>query len=104
MFLGWTQYLASKLGIRRYVFSPSGSLGLSVINSMFRVLPDPANDNTPILFPDIPNSPMFPWWQLSPICRSYVEGNPAMEFARDAMCANLVSWGVVINSFTELDI
>lgn len=26
-----------------------------------------------------------------------------MEFARDAMCANLVSWGVVINSFTELD-
>lgn len=106
LFLGWTNHLAGQLGIRRYVFSPSGALGLSVINSLWRYFPkrdDPTNENSLISFPNISTSPTFPWWQLSSIYRSYIKGDPTWEFVKDGLCANMASWGVVINSFTELD-
>ncbi|CAI9266868.1 unnamed protein product [Lactuca saligna] len=106
LFLGWTHNLASQLGIHRYVFSPTGALGLSVINSLWRYLPkrdDPTNVNALISFPNIPNCPTFPWWQVSPVYRSYVEGDPTTEFVKDGLRANMASWGVIINSFRELD-
>ncbi|KAD6119233.1 hypothetical protein E3N88_10504 [Mikania micrantha] len=105
-FLGWTNRLAGELGIRRYTFSPSGALALSVIFSLWRDQPrriDQENENEAIKFPNIPNSPEYPWWQLSPIYRSYVEGDPASEFIKDGFLADIASWGVVINSFTELE-
>ncbi|KAI3684990.1 hypothetical protein L6452_34220 [Arctium lappa] len=106
LFLGWTNHLAGELGIRRYVFSPTGALGLSVINSLWCYFPkrdDPTNENSLISFPNISNSLTFPWWQLSSIYRSYVKGDPTWEFVKDGLCANMASWGVVVNSFTELD-
>ncbi|KVH98489.1 UDP-glycosyltransferase 89B2 [Cynara cardunculus var. scolymus] len=106
MFLGWTHHLACHLGIRRYMFSPSGAFALSVIYSLWRYLPkrnDPENENEEISFPKIPNSPKYPWWQLSPLYRTYKEGDPTTEFIKDGLFANMVSWGVVINSFTELE-
>lgn len=105
-FLGWTHRLAGDLGIRRYCFSPSGAFALSVILSLWRHLPkrlDPQNPNEIINFPKIPNSPKYPWWQLSPVYRSYVEGDPVSEFIKDGFSGNLASWGIVINSFTELE-
>ncbi|KAK9278555.1 hypothetical protein L1049_028127 [Liquidambar formosana] len=56
-----------------------------------------------ISFPDIPNSPKYPWWQISPVYRSYVEGDPISEFIKDGFRANMASWGLVINSFTGLE-
>ncbi|CAH1442906.1 unnamed protein product [Lactuca virosa] len=106
MFLGWTHHLACQLGIRRYTFSPSGALALSVIFSLWRYPPkraEPQNENEMIRFPKIPNSPEYPWWQLSPIYRSYVEGDPTSEFIKDGLSANMASWGIVINSFSELE-
>ncbi|KAI3762726.1 hypothetical protein L1987_53167 [Smallanthus sonchifolius] len=41
--------------------------------------------------------------QLSPIYRSYVEGDPESEFIKEGFLANIASWGIVINSFTELE-
>ncbi|GFY86909.1 UDP-glucosyl transferase 89B1 [Actinidia rufa] len=82
MFLGWTLYLR----IRRYVFSPSRALALSVIYSLWRDLPerdDITDEDTPISFPEIPNSPIYPWSKLSTVYRSYVEGDPASEFIKD---------------------
>lgn len=106
MFLGWTHHLACQLGIPRYTFSPSGALALSVILSLWRYPPkraDPRNENEMIRFPKVPNSPEYPWWQLSPVYRSYVEGDPTSEFIKDGLLANFASWGIVINSFTELE-
>nr|Q6VAA5.1 RecName: Full=UDP-glycosyltransferase 89B2 [Stevia rebaudiana]AAR06921.1 UDP-glycosyltransferase 89B2 [Stevia rebaudiana] len=105
-FLGWTHHLAVELGIRRYTFSPSGALALSVIFSLWRYQPkriDVENEKEAIKFPKIPNSPEYPWWQLSPIYRSYVEGDPDSEFIKDGFLADIASWGIVINSFTELE-
>nr|BEP30495.1 UDP-glycosyltransferase [Dahlia pinnata] len=105
-FLGWTHHLAGELGIRRYTFSPSGALALSVIYSLWKYQPKRVNlenENEVIKFPEIPNSPEYPWWQLSPIYRSYVEGDPESEFIKEGFLGNIASWGLVINSFTELE-
>ncbi|GMH17512.1 hypothetical protein Nepgr_019353 [Nepenthes gracilis] len=106
MFLGWTHRLASQLGIKRIVFSPSGALALSVIYSLWRDFPrraDERDDNAEVSFDKIPGSPKYPWWQLSPVYRSYVAGDPDSEFIKDGMKKNLESWGLVINSFSELE-
>ncbi|KAM3380867.1 UDP-glycosyltransferase 89B2 [Capsicum galapagoense] len=106
MFLGFTHEIATVLGIPRYVFSPSGALALSAVYSLWREMPkrnDPNNDNEIFEFPDIPNCPKFPWWQISPIFRSYVEGNPSSEFIKDCFRADIASYGLILNTFTELE-
>ncbi|XVF08880.1 hypothetical protein REPUB_Repub07fG0042400 [Reevesia pubescens] len=63
MFLGWTQRLASRLGVKRIVFSPSGAMALSVLYSLWMDLPklDDPNDQTAVVsFDKIPNSPKVP--------------------------------------------
>ncbi|KAB1212777.1 UDP-glycosyltransferase 89B1 [Morella rubra] len=106
MFLGWTHRLACELGIRRIVFSPSGAMALSVIYALWRDLPkrkNPDDQNEIISFPNIPSFPKYPWWQLSPVYRRYVEGDPVMEFIKDGLLADVESWGLVVNSFSELE-
>ncbi|XP_076907702.1 UDP-glycosyltransferase 89B2-like [Bidens hawaiensis] len=106
LFLGWTNRLARELGIRRYTFSPSGAFGLSVIYSLWKNQPKRVNcedGNEVVKFPEIPNSPEFPWWQVSPVYRSYVQGDPESEFIKDGFLENLASWGLVINSFIDLE-
>ncbi|GAB2280813.1 hypothetical protein Dimus_015436 [Dionaea muscipula] len=105
MFLGWTHRLAFQLGIKRVVFSPSGALALSVIYSLWRDHPKQPDDNDDgvVSFSKIPGSPKYPWRQLSQIFRSHVEGDVDCEFIKDGFSANLESWGLVINSFTELE-
>ncbi|XP_071685554.1 UDP-glycosyltransferase 89B2-like [Rutidosis leptorrhynchoides] len=105
-FLGWTHRLAVELGVRRYCFSPSGALALSIIFYMWRYQPkrvDTQNENEVIKFTKIPNLPEYPWWQLSPIYRSYSEGDETSVFIKDGFLDDIASWGVVINSFTELE-
>ncbi|KAK1407386.1 hypothetical protein QVD17_39001 [Tagetes erecta] len=70
-FLGWTNDLATNLGIRRVVFSPSGALGYSIFHKLWRevldinALNDDGDENIMLSFPDIPSSPQLTWWQLS---------------------------------------
>ncbi|CAN4086213.1 unnamed protein product [Withania somnifera] len=106
MFLGFTHEIATQLGIRRYVFSPSGALALSLVYALWRDVPtrkDPNDDDEIFEFNNIPNSPKFPWWQLSPIFRSYVEGDPNSEFIRKGFLADIASYGLILNTFTELE-
>ncbi|MCL7023308.1 hypothetical protein MKW94_020361 [Papaver nudicaule] len=115
-FLGWTQNLASQLGIRRIVFCPSGALTLSIFSSLWRDLPTPAYDgnnsgedhtNALVSFPKVPGCPTYPWWQLSPLYRDYVNGGSSnsgdLELVRREFLANVESWGMVFNSFQELE-
>ncbi|KAI3820922.1 hypothetical protein L1987_08476 [Smallanthus sonchifolius] len=83
-FLGWTNDLASHLGVR-HMFSPSGALGYSIFHMLWRdaseinALNDDRDESFMLSFPDIPNSPELPWWQLSPLWRSYKKGEPGLE-------------------------
>lgn len=102
MFLGWTNHLASQLNIRRIVFSPSGAMALSVIYSLWLDMPK-RNQNELVSFSRIPNCPQCPWLQISTLYRTYLEGGTDSEFIKDSLCANQASWGLVVNSFTELE-
>ncbi|KAJ4960653.1 hypothetical protein NE237_020563 [Protea cynaroides] len=106
MFLGWTHHLACQLNIPRIVFSPSGAIFASLMNCLWRDTPqrDDANDpDFPISFPTIPGSPVYPWSQLARMYQSYVPGDPQWELVRDEFLGNIASWGIAINSFTDLE-
>ncbi|KAL8492989.1 hypothetical protein ACS0TY_024264 [Phlomoides rotata] len=106
MFLGWTHHLACQLSIRRYAFFPSGAITMSVSYLLWREMPvrrNPDDDNEMVGFSEIPNSPVYPWWQISPIFRRYVKGDPISEFIRDSFLANWASYGLVFNSFNGVE-
>lgn len=100
--LGWTSELASHLGIRHVVFSPSGALGFSIFHTLWRDVEKingengDGDENFVISFPDIPNSPEFAWWQLTKVSRHYKKEDHDFEFIRKGMMANLTSWGIYI--------
>ncbi|KAI3686583.1 hypothetical protein L1987_80263 [Smallanthus sonchifolius] len=108
-FLGWTNDLASHLGVRHVVFSPSGALGYSIFHMLWRdaseikALNDDGDESFMLSFPDIPNSPELPWWQLSPLRRSYKKGEPGFESFRKGVLDNMTSWGIVFNTFEGLE-
>ncbi|XP_059642881.1 UDP-glycosyltransferase 89B2-like [Cornus florida] len=105
-FLGWTNNLARQLGLPRVVFWPSGAFAASVLDSLWRNLPrndEPHNDDFLINLTSVPNSPVYPWWQLSEVYREYVEGDPDFEFFRNSFLDNSESWGILFNSFSDLE-
>ncbi|KAK4782522.1 hypothetical protein SAY86_016624 [Trapa natans] len=103
-FLGWTHHLARQIGIPRVVFSPSGAFGLAVAYSLWKDLPKLITESPEVSFPDLPNCPSFPIWQISAVCRGYLEAaDPSLEFFREDMLADLASWGLLLNSFDELE-
>ncbi|KAI7736147.1 hypothetical protein M8C21_009738, partial [Ambrosia artemisiifolia] len=103
-FLRWTNGLASHLGIRHVVFSPSGALGYSIFHMLWRdiyeinALHDEGDQSYMLSFPEIPNSPELPWWQLSQTWRSYNKGDPGFESFRKGVLDNMKSWGIVYNT------
>ncbi|XP_062094420.1 UDP-glycosyltransferase 89B2-like [Humulus lupulus] len=108
MFLGWTYNLSVDLGIRRITFSPSGAYALALMLSLWRDMPkrrhpDPDGQNEVFSFPEIANCPKYPWWKLSPLYRSYVEGDPESEIVRNSFLGNRASSGLIVNSFSELE-
>ncbi|KAL7161119.1 hypothetical protein ACSBR2_041721 [Camellia fascicularis] len=82
MLLWWTHQLACQLGIRRFMFSSSGAMPMSIIYSLRRYPPenDDLNDqNRLISLSRIPNSPIYPWWQLR-IPRNWVSAWRETQF------------------------
>lgn len=104
MFLGWAQNLASTLNIRSLMFSPSGALALWVINSLWRDMPA-ITENDIVSFPRLPNSKLSKISLVAslPMYRSYVKGDPDSEFMKNCFRSHFSSWGLVVNSFAELE-
>ncbi|CAH9140177.1 unnamed protein product [Cuscuta epithymum] len=106
IFLGFTHRLAVELGVRRYVFSPSGVVAMSLGFTLWREMPkrkNPDDESEVFRFPSLLNCPEYPWWQLSPIYRSYVEGDPDSEFIKQSYLDNTVSSGLLFNTFSALE-
>ncbi|KAK9080377.1 hypothetical protein SSX86_000135 [Deinandra increscens subsp. villosa] len=107
--LGWTAQLASHLGIRRVVFSPSGAFSSSVIHTLWRDITEinagnrEGDERFLIRLRDVPGSPEFPWWQVPQVLRDYRDGNEDLESFRNGMLGNMTSWGIVYNTFEKLE-
>ncbi|XP_027125263.2 UDP-glycosyltransferase 89B2-like [Coffea arabica] len=107
MFLGSANRLADELSIPGYVFSPSGGLALSVIYSLWRHMPkrkDPSSDEENVPLP-VPNCPSYPWWQLSPVYRSFADNETDLisKTIKENLDGDMASFGLVINSVSELE-
>lgn len=107
-FLGFCRRLCTELGIPGYVFSPSGALALAVIYSLWRDLPkrkEEGENNEMVTFSRVPNCPVYPWWQLSPVYRSYAanESHQISKFLKANFDGNLASYGVIMNTFSRLE-
>ncbi|XP_027347689.1 flavonol 3-O-glucosyltransferase UGT89B1 [Abrus precatorius] len=103
MFCGWSQQLASQVGIKRLVFSPSAAFAFSIMCVLWKELPKCTHQNEVVSFHRLPNSPKYPWWQVSPLYRSYASGEAEMERFKDWYLGNIASWGLVLNTFDELE-
>ncbi|XP_057458973.1 flavonol 3-O-glucosyltransferase UGT89B1-like [Lotus japonicus] len=104
-FLAWTHHLAADLHIPRLIFSPSGAYSLCISLYLWRDLPQNDNaeeQNYVVSFPNLPNSPAQPWWQISTLFRDK-RGEPEWESHKENMNLNREAWGVVFNSFVELE-
>ncbi|KAF0904761.1 hypothetical protein E2562_036978 [Oryza meyeriana var. granulata] len=105
-FCGWTQPMADELGVPRVVFSPSAVYGTAVLHSLFRVMPkreDENDDESPISFPDVPGSPVYPWRQLSLLYRTYKAGDEVAEGVKSNFLWNMESSVIVSNTFRQLE-
>ncbi|GJN29016.1 hypothetical protein PR202_gb17201 [Eleusine coracana subsp. coracana] len=104
---GWAQPLATELGVKGIVFSPSGAYGSAVLHSLFRRLPrrgDEHDEDSLIRFPDLPGAPAFPWRQMSVQYRAYKEGDEVSEAVRSNFLWNLEeSSSFVCNTFRRLE-
>ncbi|KAF5933895.1 hypothetical protein HYC85_030066 [Camellia sinensis] len=75
-FLGWTHRLATHLSMPRLAFWPSSAFTASILDSLWRGLPknnDLNNENFLISFLEIPNSPIYHWWQITPYYHDFKE-------------------------------
>lgn len=95
--------MACHLGVPRIVFSPSSAAALSIDFSLWGNDLQKEVHSDVITLSDVPNSPSFPRWQLSPLYRTFVSGDASLGILKDGVVANMESWGVVFNSFTELE-
>ncbi|KAF8779636.1 hypothetical protein HU200_002383 [Digitaria exilis] len=106
-FCGWTQPLASELGVPRIAFSPCAVYGTAVIQSLFRRMPRPSDADDElersIAFPDIPGNPAYPWRQISMLYRTFREGDEVSEGLRSNFLWNLESSAFVLNTFRRLE-
>lgn len=110
IFMGFCHRISAEIGVPAYVFSPSGALPLAIIYSLWRDFPkrrNPSDDNEMISFPKVPKCPIYPWWQLSPIYRSYVAddelSSPISKSIRANFDGDLASYGLLINTFYGLE-
>ncbi|MED6120640.1 hypothetical protein PIB30_022755 [Stylosanthes scabra] len=102
-FLGWTQQLADKIGIKRIAFFSSGAFLTAVSNHCWRSLLPLPSDNAEFEFPSIPGTPSFPREHLPSIFLRYNESNPDAHIVKEGFEANPVSCAYVFNSFQALE-
>ncbi|GMG99339.1 hypothetical protein Nepgr_001179 [Nepenthes gracilis] len=103
-FLHWTLQSASKFNIPRFVFYGMGgyALTLSTVVSQRGLLSGPESDDEPITVPD------FPWIKLTrndfehPFNMRQPKG-PHFDFVVEMGMASASSYGMVVNSFYELE-
>ncbi|XP_009590717.1 UDP-glycosyltransferase 89B2-like [Nicotiana tomentosiformis] len=105
-FLGWTDKLAFRLGVRRIAFWPSGAFTCLVIShtwSNVEEILSTTNENSLITFTNIPNTPEYPRWKVCTLSSQYKKGDADWEFLRGGYFENMKSWGVVFNSCREIE-
>ncbi|KAK6121419.1 hypothetical protein DH2020_044844 [Rehmannia glutinosa] len=102
MFLPWTVNSAAKFGIPRLVFHGISYLSLCSIEQMRRFKPfnNVSSDSEQFVLPDLPHELKFVRTQVA---KYLLEENKMTDFMERVRDADLRSYGVVVNSFYEME-
>ncbi|KAM0943093.1 putative UDP-glucuronosyl/UDP-glucosyltransferase [Dioscorea sansibarensis] len=104
--LPWCHHLSQHLSIPNLVFCPFSALTVSLAHSLWRNMPGrdlPDRPDSLVFLPDIPSSPSYPWYHLSPMFKPQRDGDPLHGFIREALLKNIDSWGFIFNTFSDLE-
>ncbi|KAF5201775.1 Udp-glycosyltransferase 89a2 [Thalictrum thalictroides] len=101
-FLGWTQQLATQLGIPRIAFYSVGAFLVCVVTHLMLHSHElyPLDE---VSFPHLPKFPVITRAHLPSIFKRYREGDPLSETVKDGFIANISSWGAIFNTFDDVD-
>ncbi|OIW04694.1 hypothetical protein TanjilG_06760 [Lupinus angustifolius] len=102
-FLGWTQQLATQLGIPRIGFYSSNAFLTAIMIRCWRDLLPPPPPHAVVQFPGLPGTPSFKREHLPSMFLRYRELDSESEFVKKSYEANAESWGCIYNTFRELD-
>ncbi|KAK4424217.1 Scopoletin glucosyltransferase [Sesamum alatum] len=104
MFLTWTVDTAAKFGIPRLVFHGTGYLSLCALDKMKRHKPfkNVSSDSEPFVLPDLPHQLEFVRSQVADF-DLMENGNDFSKLIQKTRESDWRSYGVVVNSFYELE-
>eukprot|EP01018_Ginkgo_biloba_P002825 Gb_25686 [translate_table: standard] len=107
LLLGWTNQTCVRLGIPRVVFYTGGAFAVSVGHSLWTNLPHKGadTDEKAFLVSDLPVPVFLRKTQVFPGVLMHRESSadPVPEFLRRNDQLNMESWGMLINTFYELE-
>uniref|UniRef100_A0A5B6YV74 Glycosyltransferase n=1 Tax=Davidia involucrata TaxID=16924 RepID=A0A5B6YV74_DAVIN len=104
MFFPWATEVAGKLGIPRLVFHGTSFFALCVHYSIFHQKPYKSvkSDSEAFIVPDLPDTIKLTRGQLPDFVRDGTE-NYVTKLLEEALKSELTSYGVIVNSFHELE-
>ncbi|XP_059652929.1 scopoletin glucosyltransferase-like [Cornus florida] len=105
MYFPWATELASKLGIPKLVFHGTGVFPLCVHHSLVHHKPfkNIESDSEPVIVPGLPDTIKMTRRELSDHNREGETQNYIATLFQEIMKAELTSYGVLVNSFHELE-
>ncbi|CDO97203.1 unnamed protein product [Coffea canephora] len=103
-FFPWATDSAAKYGIPRLLFHGSSSFAMSASESVWRNKPyrNVSSDDEPFVIPDLPHDIYITRGQVSTYERQEVE-NEFTKIMKQVRESELRSYGVIVNSFYELE-
>lgn len=103
-FLGWTEKVAGELGIRRIAFYSSTVFCVEVMYYCWKDIDNVLSLDV-VEFKELPGSPKFKHEHLPTIVLKYKnnKSDPEWEFIRESFNEGAKSWGVVFNTFYDMD-
>ncbi|XP_019165282.1 PREDICTED: scopoletin glucosyltransferase-like [Ipomoea nil] len=104
MFFPWATNAAAKFDIPRLIFHGTSHLALCAMHSLrvYKPFNDVSSDSELFTIPNLPHELKITKLQVSPFERSEVE-NTMSEFMRSVRGSEEKSYGVIFNSFYELE-
>jgi hypothetical protein len=105
-FLGWTLASCQALGVPRLVFHGMGVLSMVISRSAWVLAPQIRSTSMfePLDIPDLKLPFTLTRADLpGDLTNSPNQDDPASQFSREVMEADAQSWGVIVNSFEELE-
>ncbi|CAM8970339.1 hypothetical protein QQ045_005460 [Rhodiola kirilowii] len=101
-FLGWTERVAKEVGVPRIAFYSLSVLLMEVSYYSWKEIDHVLSLDT-VEFEELPGRPVFKNEHLPSMVRRYNKSDPDWKFVKDSMTEGSTSWGLIFNSFHDLE-